>query len=64
MTREKGAHMPATIITTEKFDPGIDRASIEREIQLRLKAGAIRSWIDDKEPKWTLKTEWNIIGEQ
>ena len=56
--------MPATIITTEMFDPGIDRASIDREIQLRLRAGAIRSWVDENAPKWTLKTEWNVIGEQ
>jgi len=56
--------MPATIITTEKFDPSIDRASIDREIELRIKAGAIRSWIDEQASKWTLKTEWNVIGEQ
>jgi hypothetical protein len=56
--------MPATIITTEKFDASIDRAAIEREIQLRLKAGAIRSWIEEQAPKWMLKTEWNVIGEQ
>jgi hypothetical protein len=56
--------MPATIITTETFDSEIDQASIDREIQLRLKAGAIRSWIDEQSSKWTLKTEWNIIGEQ
>jgi hypothetical protein len=56
--------MPATVITIEKFDPSIDRPSIDREIELRLKAGAIRSWVDEQAPKWTLKTEWNVIGEQ
>jgi len=56
--------MPATITTTEKLDPGIDRAGIEHEIQLRLKAGAIRSWVEEQQPKWTLKTEWNVYGEQ
>ncbi|MCX6897111.1 MAG: hypothetical protein NT105_00290 [Verrucomicrobia bacterium] len=55
--------MPATIITTETLDPSIDRASIDREIELRIKAGAIRSWVDETAPKWTLKTEWNVIGE-
>lgn len=56
--------MPATITTVEKFDPKIPRANIDTEIELRLKAGAIRSKIDNQSPKWTLKTEWNIIGEQ
>jgi hypothetical protein len=56
--------MPATIVTTETFDPSVSQASINQEIQLRLKAGAIRSWIDTASPKWTLKTEWNVIGEQ
>jgi len=56
--------MPATITTTETFDPSIPRSSIEGEIQLRLKAGAIRSWIDEKAPQWTLRTEWNVFGEQ
>ena len=56
--------MPATIITTETFDPSIDRARIDREIELRLKAGAIRSSIDEDEPKWSVKTEWNVFGEQ
>lgn len=56
--------MPATFITTETFDPSTDQARIDYEIQLRLKAGAIRSWVDQSAPKWTLKTEWNIFGEQ
>ena len=56
--------MPATIITTEKFEESLNRASIDKEIQLRVKAGAIRSWVEDNAPKWTLKTEWNVIGEQ
>jgi hypothetical protein len=54
--------MAATVITTEKFDANIPRERIDAEIQLRIKAGAIRSWIEEKEPKWTLKTEWNVIG--
>jgi hypothetical protein len=56
--------MPATITTTEKFDPNTTQESIDIEIQLRLKAGAIRCWVDQIAPKWTLKTEWNVIGEQ
>lgn len=56
--------MPATIITIEKFAASNPRARIDAEIKLRLKAGAIKSWVDKNEPKWTLKTEWNVIGEQ
>ena len=55
--------MPATVTTTETFDPQTPRKRIDAEIKLRIKAGAIRSWVDDTAPKWTLKTEWNIIGE-
>ena len=55
--------MPATIITSEKFDASIPRKRIDAEIQLRIKAGAIRSWIEAAEPKWTLKTEWNVLGQ-
>jgi hypothetical protein len=56
--------MPATIITTEKFDAKTTKKAIDKEIELRLRAGAIRSWVDASEPKWTLKTEWNVFGEQ
>lgn len=55
--------MPATFITTETFDPAIPESNIKTEIALRIKAGAIRSWIDTAEPQWTVKTEWNVIGE-
>ena len=55
--------MPATITTTETFDPSTPQANIDAEIQLRIKAGAIRSWVDTSAPKWTLKTEWNVIGQ-
>jgi hypothetical protein len=56
--------MPATIITTETFDPNTPDERIAQEIKLRLKAGAIRSWVDENGPKITLKTEWNILGDQ
>lgn len=54
--------MPTTITTTERFEPTVTKRRIEKEIQLRMKAGAFRSWIDEAAPKWTLKTEWNILG--
>lgn len=56
--------MPATVTTTETFPPTTPKADIDGEIQLRMKAGAIRSWVDKTAPKWTLKTEWNVVGEQ
>ena len=55
--------MPATVTTTEKFDPGIPRERIDAEIDLRIQAGAIRSSVDETAPKWTVKTEWNVIGQ-
>lgn len=55
--------MAATVITTETFDPSIPEARIQAEIALRIQAGAIRSWIDPSMPKWTVKTEWNVIGQ-
>lgn len=55
--------MPATIITTEKFPPSTPKARIDAEIALRIKAGAIRSWVDAAAPKWILKTEWNVFGQ-
>ena len=56
--------MPATFISTEVFPSTTPEADIKEEIRLRIKAGAIRCWVDASAPKWTLKTEWNVIGEQ
>ena len=56
--------MPDTIITTERFDPDIARERMDEEVRLRRKAGALRSWIEEKEEKWTLKTEWKVIGHE
>lgn len=56
--------MPATITTKEYFDKSIDRAAVEEEVRLRIRAGAIRSWIEEAPGRWVLLTEWNVIGEQ
>lgn len=56
--------MPATVTTTETFPPSTLKERIDEEIRLRMKAGAIRSKVDETAPKWTIVTEWNVFGEQ
>jgi hypothetical protein len=56
--------MPATVTTKEPIATGVDQAGLDREIKLRLKAGAIRCWVDDAPTGRVLMTEWNVIGEQ
>lgn len=56
--------MPSTVTTVEKFAASTTEAQINKEIELRLKAGAITSKVDKKAPRWTLKTRWNVFGEQ
>ena len=34
------------------------------EIRLWIKAGAIKSWMEEEQDEWVLYTEWNVIGEQ
>ncbi len=55
--------MPATIVTKEPFDADVSKQALDAEIKLRIKAGAIRAWIQDGS-KWVLCTEWNVVGEQ
>lgn len=56
--------MPATITIKEIFPLSTSEESLNEEIKLRLKAGAIRSWIEKTHEALLLFTEWNIIGEQ
>jgi hypothetical protein len=56
--------MAATIITKEPFPKTVTKEQIEEEISLRIKAGAIRSWVEEQTDNWMLCTEWNVIGEQ
>jgi len=56
--------MAATVTTKEVFQKSVTKGELEKEVQLRIKAGAIRSWIEEAPDKWTLCTEWNVIGEQ
>jgi len=55
--------MPGTIKTREKLDPKVSKEDLEREIQLRLKAGAIKVTVEGEGKSRTLITEWNVIGE-
>ena len=57
------AKMPGTVTTTEPVDH-LTEEEVSREIELRIKAGAIRSWTETMAGVQTLFTEWNIIGEQ
>lgn len=54
--------MPATIITREVFPADTSDEALQREIDLRIKAGAIRSWIEKKNGQKMVCTEWNVIG--
>lgn len=56
--------MPATVITKEYFEKSLTKAELDEQVQLRIKAGAIRSNIIDSGDKWLIETEWNVIGEQ
>ncbi len=56
--------MPATKTTREDFEKSISREKLDEEVRLRIRAGAIRSEIEDGGDKWVLVTEWNVIGEQ
>lgn len=56
--------MPATVTTRELFSKSTTtRAQVEAERSLRIKAGAIRSSIEDDGTNWVLITEWNVIGQ-
>ena len=56
--------MAATFETREIFEGRIAEESMQREIELRIKAGAIRCSLSKDGNNWLLITEWNIIGEQ
>jgi hypothetical protein len=58
--------MPATTTTRELFPKAtFSLADVQKEQQLRIKAGAIRSTIDQtSDPQnYILITEWNVLGE-
>jgi hypothetical protein len=61
--KEETVTMPATVITKEPLDNDVDEPGIAREISLRIRAGAIRCWVDRSGNPRILHTEWNVIGE-
>ena len=56
------ARLPATFETTETFSGKVKKAALDREVTLRLKAGAIRCSYVKKGTGWLMTTEWNVIG--
>lgn len=56
--------MPATITTEEHFEKTVTEEEMEEARRLRILAGAIRSWVDERDEEWVLYTEWNVIGGQ
>jgi hypothetical protein len=54
----------ATVTTRELFSKAtISRQQVEAQQALEIKAGAIRSSIQDDGTNWVLATEWNVIGQ-
>ncbi len=56
--------MTATVTTKEVFPLSTSDELLQAEIHLRIKAGAIRSWIEKSVEALVLFTEWNVLGEQ
>ena len=56
--------MAATFVTKEPVEKTVPKERLEEDVRLRIKAGAIKSWIEEESDKWILCTEWNVIGEQ
>jgi hypothetical protein len=54
--------LPATVTTTERFPGSVTQEAMAREVELRIRAGAIRSAPKKQGNKWILTTEWNVIG--
>lgn len=49
--------------TSEPFPLEPDDDRLRAEIALRIRAGAIRSWIEGMPPNKVLLTEWNLLGQ-
>ncbi|MGO9265782.1 MAG: hypothetical protein ACLQBA_13030 [Candidatus Binataceae bacterium] len=56
--------MPATFTTKETFPKATSqKPDVQAQLDLEIKAGAIRGSITDDGTNWILTTEWNVIGE-
>jgi len=58
----KKVAMPATVTTREEFDRTLPREKLEKHVDLVIRAGAIRSQIEDPGSRWVIVTEWNVLG--
>ncbi len=56
--------MPATVKTKEIFPGSTNTNRLDKEVILRIKAGAIKCSYRKVSGKYNLITEWNVIGEQ
>lgn len=58
----RAASLPATITTRESFPGNTSVARLNREVQMRLRANAIRCTFRREGAVWILLTEWNVFG--
>jgi hypothetical protein len=58
--REK---MTATVTTKEPYPLDTQDEALNREIELRIQAGAIRAWVEKTSTEKILFTEWNVLGQ-
>jgi hypothetical protein len=55
--------MPATVTTRETFPRRAKKARLDAEVDLRIRAGAVRCSYRMSGGKWLMTTEWNVLGE-
>lgn len=55
--------MTAIVETREPLEEPVDMERVQADIDLRIRAGAIRCHIDGEPPDRVLVTEWNVLGE-
>ena len=56
--------MPSTVTTEESISKtDASEEQMRTEVDLRIRAGAIRSRVEDDGDNWRLVTEWNVIGQ-
>jgi hypothetical protein len=59
-----GENMPSTVTTKERFPKATtNRPDVEKQRDLEIGAGAIRSSISEDADNYILTTEWNVIGQ-
>jgi hypothetical protein len=56
------ATLPATITTTESFPANTATSRLDFEVQMRLRANAIRCNYSSVRGLWVMVTEWNVFG--